>query len=104
LNLIIGVHTAWQQQRYGPGRFDYDKEEYKSQPFNRITSYLHSQALATRISSEKTRNHLDFRGRLDGEGARYGKILDFRLRHPRCIFSSSVLHQLILTFESASIA
>ena len=24
------------------------------------------------------RNHLDFRGRLDGQGARYGKILDFR--------------------------
>jgi hypothetical protein len=24
------------------------------------------------------RNHLDFRGRLDGEGTRYGKILDFR--------------------------
>jgi hypothetical protein len=34
--------------------------------------------LQDRIDREEPRNHLDFRHRLDGEGKRYGKMIEYR--------------------------
>lgn len=40
-------------------------------------SYLQSE-LGSRLSKEKPRNHLDMRHRLDSEGKRYGKTIDYK--------------------------
>ena len=40
-------------------------------------TYLQSE-LGSRLSKEKPRNHLDMRHRLDSEGKRYGKTIDYK--------------------------
>ena len=40
-------------------------------------AYLQSE-LGSRLSKEKPRNHLDMRHRLDSEGKRYGKTIDYK--------------------------
>jgi protein canopy 1/2 len=41
--------------------------------------------LSTRLANERPRNHLDARHRLDAEGKRYGKVIDFAISELRVI-------------------
>ncbi|KAG7667906.1 hypothetical protein Ndes2437A_g07918 [Nannochloris sp. 'desiccata'] len=41
--------------------------------------------LSTRLANERPRNHLDARHRLDAEGKRYGKVIDFKISELRVI-------------------
>jgi hypothetical protein len=41
--------------------------------------------LGTRLANERPRNHLDARHRLDAEGKRYGKVIDFKISELRVI-------------------
>eukprot|EP01024_Parvocaulis_polyphysoides_P020285 TRINITY_DN19425_c0_g1_i2.p1 TRINITY_DN19425_c0_g1~~TRINITY_DN19425_c0_g1_i2.p1 ORF type:complete len:180 (+),score=10.40 TRINITY_DN19425_c0_g1_i2:61-600(+) len=40
-------------------------------------------AVAQRLDQERPRNHLDFRHRLDSEGKRYGKMVEYRMSELR---------------------
>lgn len=43
---------------------------------------MHVQdAFLGRLSSERVRNHLDMRHRLDKDGKRYGKVINYKCDH-----------------------
>jgi uncharacterized protein with von Willebrand factor type A (vWA) domain len=48
-------------------------------------------AFKERLSKETVRNHLDMRHRLDKDGKRYGKVIDYRHASPDLVNESSIL-------------
>lgn len=63
-----------------------------------------STELSTRLLKEKPRNHLDMRHRLDSEGKRYGKTIDYKFSELRVVELLDGICDAISEYELAGVA